>query len=350
MEVLRENICKEEYLQYEEKWLHPKATKSSQSRGRLNFEPPCPIRTEFQRDRDRIVHSKSFRRLKHKTQVFISPTGDHYRTRLTHTLEVTQIARTIARALRLNEDLVEAIALGHDIGHTPFGHAGERVLNELIPEGFHHSKQSLRVVDILEKNGKGLNLTFEVRDGILKHSKGFKNIIPEEEERPATLEGEVVRISDVIAYVNHDLDDALRASLIRENEIPSVVKKVLGTKHSERIDKLVKSVIKETKKKDYEMITMEDDVLNALEELRRFLIERVYFHPFVLREVEKAEKILRDLFNFYIEHEELISSSWTRDEDPIYVKVTDYISGMTDRYAIKKFTELFIPKEWGGVE
>ncbi|MGB9807380.1 MAG: deoxyguanosinetriphosphate triphosphohydrolase [Thermosulfidibacteraceae bacterium] len=337
---------KRDYLIYEDKFLHPKATKSSATRGRLKQEKPCWLRTEFQRDRDRIIHSKSFRRLKHKTQVFIAPAGDHYRTRLTHTLEVAQIARTIARALRLNEDLVEAISLGHDLGHTPFGHAGEKVLNELLTSGFHHAKQSLRVVDILENNGLGLNLTIEVRDGILKHTKGFGPILPSESEKPLTLEAEVVRISDIIAYVNHDLDDALRASLITEDEIPLVVKRVLGCTHSERINTLVASVIKRTIEVDYEYVSIENEVLEALEELRSFLVLRVYNHPFVLREVEKSEKVVRELFYYFMENEASIRSKWVDPEGKPEVKVADYISGMTDRFALKIYTELFVPSGW----
>ena len=340
---------KKSYLEYEEKFLHKRATKSSSTRGRLKKEDPCPLRTEFQRDRDRIVHSKSFRRLKHKTQVFIAPSGDHYRTRLTHTLEVAQIARTIARALRLNEDLVEAISLGHDLGHTPFGHAGEKVLNELLENGFHHSKQSLRVVDHLEKDGMGLNLTLEVRDGILHHSKGFGPILPDPDSRPLTLEAEVVRISDVIAYVNHDLDDALRAGLIRESEIPSIVLRVLGKSHSERINTLVSSVIKSTIKLDYEYIAIDEDVLGALEELRKFLILRVYNHPFVVREVEKSEKIIKDLFYLFLENEELMKTKWFNPSDPLEIRVADYISGMTDRYALKLYSDYFIPSGWGRI-
>ncbi len=346
---MRELEVKKNYLEYEERFLHKKATKSGSTRGRLREEDPCPIRTEFQRDRDRIIHSKSFRRLKHKTQVFIAPGGDHYRTRLTHTLEVAQIARTIARALRLNEDLVEAISLGHDLGHTPFGHAGEKVLNELLRDGFHHARQSLRVVDYLERDGMGLNLTTEVRDGILNHSKGFGPILPDPNNRPLTLEAEVVRISDVIAYVNHDLDDALRAGLISESEIPPIVFRVLGKTHSERINTLVTSVIKRTIEIDYDHIAIDEDILNALEELRRFLALRVYNHPFVVREVEKSEKIIRDLFYLFLENEELIKTKWFNSNDPPEIRVADYISGMTDRYALKLYSDYFIPSGWGKI-
>ena len=334
----------------EEKILSPFAAKSKYSKGRLHPEKECEIRTCFERDRDRIIHSKAFRRLKHKTQVFLAPKGDHYRTRLTHTLEVAQIARTIAKALKLNEDLTEAIALGHDLGHTPFGHAGEEVLNELLPEGFKHNEQSLRVVDILEKNGKGLNLTLEVRDGILNHSKG-KGPVFSEKEKPLTLEAEVVRISDIIAYVNHDTDDAIRAGLITIEDLPEMVKKRLGLSHSERINTLVKSVILTTKEANKKAILIEEKCLDALIALRDFLFEKIYFSPIVRKEFEKAKKILTSLFEFYYKNFEKIE--YFQKASQIFANfpkeriIADYISGMTDRFALYQYFELFIPKPLG---
>jgi len=302
------------------------------------------VRTDFMRDRDRIIHSKAFRRLKHKTQVFISPEGDHYRTRMTHTLEVSQIARTIAKALLLNETLTEAIALGHDLGHTPFGHAGENVLNKKTDGAFKHWKQSLRVVDVIEKDGEGLNLTDQVRDGIVKHSKGRGDIIPKEKNSLAkTLEGQIVRIADIIAYVNHDIDDAIRAGIISKEDIPNEATKTLGSTHSERIATMVKSVIRQTQNIDYEMISMEKGVLQALSELREFLFENVYFSEKVMRELKKAEKVLEELFDYFIEHPDKIKKQFS---DNLKTVVADYISGMTDRYALNIYTELFLPKPW----
>ncbi len=332
----------------EEKILSPFAAKAAKSRGRLRPEPECAIRTCFQRDRDRIIHSKAFRRLKHKTQVFLSPGGDHYRTRLTHTLEVAQIARTMARALKLNEDLTEAIALGHDLGHTPFGHAGEAVLNALHPEGFKHYEQSLRVVDFLEKDGRGLNLTFEVRDGILKHSKGKGPILPSEtQEAPSTLEGQLVRVADIIAYINHDLDDALRAGIIRTQDIPARCIKVLGHKHSTRIDTMVKSLLQYTIKAHDGRLHMAPEVVEAMETLRDFLFERVYEAPVVYKEFSKAKKILRELYEY------LLTEGGIWDKEDIYPPgtsrhrmVCDFIAGMTDRYALALYERLFIPRPW----
>jgi len=334
----------------EEKILSPFAAKAKYSKGRIRPEKECEIRTCFERDRDRIIHSKAFRRLKHKTQVFLAPKGDHYRTRLTHTLEVAQIARTIAKALKLNEDLTEAIALGHDLGHTPFGHAGEEVLNELLPEGFKHNEQSLRVVDVLEKDGKGLNLTLEVRDGILNHSKGRGPILCEK-DKPLTLEAEVVKISDVIAYVNHDIDDAIRAGLITIDDLPEIVKKRLGVSHSERISTLVKSVILTTKEANEKTILMDDKSLEALTILRDFLFEKIYFSPVVRKEFEKAKKILVSLFEFYFKNFEKIEyfqkASKIFPNTPKERIIADYISGMTDRFAIYQYFEFFIPKPHG---
>ncbi len=344
------NIREEKEL-WEEQFLCEQAVKAKYSKGRLFSEEECDIRTCFERDRDRIIHSKAFRRLKHKTQVFLAPRGDHYRTRLTHTLEVSQIARTIAKALRLNETLTEAIALGHDLGHTPFGHAGEEVLNELLPGGFKHSEQSLRVVDFLEKDGRGLNLTFEVRDGILKHSKGMGPILSvSEEEKPATVEAEVVRISDVIAYVNHDVDDAIRAGLITPEDLPEKVKKVLGKTHSERISTLVKSVILTTKEAGIRKILIEEECLSALNLLREFLFEKIYFSPVVRKEFEKAKKVLVSLFEFYYKNfENLEYFQKAKRLFPQESKeriIADYISGMTDRYALYQFFKYFVPRPW----
>lgn len=348
--MLNRNIRKEKE-KLEDELLSPLATKSKASRGRIFPEEECEIRTCFERDRDRILHSKAFRRLKHKTQVFLAPKGDHYRTRLTHTLEVSQIARTIAKALKLNETLTEAIALGHDLGHTPFGHAGEEVLNEILPQGFRHNEQSLRVIDLLEKEGKGLNLTLEVRDGILKHSKGMGPILLENEaERPLSLEAEVVRISDVIAYVNHDIDDALRAGLINFEEIPSIVKEKLGTTHSQRINTLVKEVIYSNQDLKIKKLQLEEKIFLALNELRDFLWKKVYFSPFVRKEFEKAKKILFSLFEFYEKNFENLDyfqkAKKFYPNEPKERIIADYISGMTDRYALSQYLKYFIPKSW----
>ncbi len=302
------------------------------------------VRTAFMRDRDRIIHCKAFRRLKHKTQVFFSPTGDHYRTRMTHTLEVAQIARTIAAALLLNENLTEAIALGHDLGHTPFGHAGEAVLNKRSKRGFKHWIQSLRVVDVLERDGEGLNLTDQVRDGILKHSKGKGPIIPEDPTQlPSTLEGQIVRIADIIAYVNHDIDDAIRAGIISHDDIPKRIADVLGSSHSQRIATMVKSTIKATVNADYRFVLIESDVLQALDELRDFLFERVYYSERVMEEVSKASKVLNDLFDYFMEHPDEIKKRFSNDNETV---VIDYISGMTDRFALNLYSQLFLPKPW----
>ncbi len=304
------------------------------------------VRTDFMRDRDRIIHSKAFRRLKHKTQVFISPGGDHYRTRITHTLEVSQIARTISKALLLNETLTEAIALGHDLGHTPFGHAGEKVLNRKTNGRFKHWKQSLRVVDVIEKDGEGLNLTNQVRDGIVKHSKGRGDIIPKDSNSLAnTLEGQIVRIADIIAYVNHDIDDAIRAGIITDSDIPKDIKNTLGTNHAKRIATMVKSVIKETKNLNYKIVSMEREILEALSSLREFLFENVYFSERVISELNKAEKVLEELFDFFMEHPEKIEKKFSENLETV---VADYISGMTDRFALKLYSELFLPKPWEG--
>lgn len=320
----------------ERKTLSPFATLSSETKGRDFPIEPCFVRTEFQRDRDRITHCKAFRRLMHKTQVFLCPEDDHYRTRLTHTLEVTQIARTIARALFLNEDLTEAIALGHDLGHTPFGHAGEDVLRECFSPDFAHYKQILRVVEKLERDGAGLNLTVEVRDGIVNHTGGHV---------AATLEGRIVKFADRIAYINHDIDDAVRARVLRPCDIPKPLSDVLGKTHSERIDTMVTSVITaSTGKND---ITMEDEVYAATMALRDFMMESVYTNPVAKREEKRAMDLLRKLYEHFVKHPETMPAEYLRDgEDSTERRVCDYISGMTDRYAIKLFEELFVPKEW----
>jgi dGTPase len=333
----------------EKKFLSPCAQLSSASRGRLTPEEACTIRPAFQRDRDRIIHSKSFRRLKHKTQVFLTPHGDHYRTRLTHTLEVAQIARTMAKALCLNEDLTEAIALGHDLGHTPFGHAGEETLNEICPGGFHHAAQSLRVVDLLEREGKGLNLTFEVRDGILKHSKGKGDLIPEDpQEMPCTYEGRLVRIADTIAYINHDLDDALRAGVISVGDIPRDCLEVLGATHGERIDTMVHDILGQARESNPLRIALTSRYLAATIRLRDFLYERVYDQPQVHGDFTKSAKIIRELYAFFLKAPEEFhrEAGGVFSHEPFAQAVTDFIAGMTDRYAFKLYEKIFLPQPW----
>ncbi|MFC2168084.1 deoxyguanosinetriphosphate triphosphohydrolase [Acidobacteriota bacterium] len=330
----------------EEETLSEKAFLSARSKGRNRPEKPHPLRTAFQRDRDRIIHSKSFRRLKHKTQVFLTPYGDHYRTRLTHTLEVSQIARTIAKAVRLNEDLTEAIALGHDLGHTPFGHAGEETLAKLLPHGFSHSAQSLRVVEKLEYEGKGLNLTLEVKDGISKHSKGRGDIISKKKQKmPSTLEGQIVRVSDVIAYVNHDIDDAVRAGVIKDKDIPQNLTKVLGRRHASRIDTMVASVVKTSLKFGLERISLSEDIELAVNSLREFLFEKVYFNPKAKRELEKTEKILTDIYQYVRKHPEDYVKSYP-ERDPFEKRCGDFMAGMTDLFALHLFERLFFPLTW----
>ncbi len=332
----------------EKKLLNEKACLSAQSRGRAMPEDEDEIRTSFQRDRDRIIHSKAFRRLKHKTQVFLAPQGDHYRTRLTHVLEVSQIARTVARALRLNEDLTEAIALGHDLGHTPFGHAGEMILREIHPGGFDHYKQSLRVVDFLERKGRGLNLTHEVRNGIFKHSKGKGLIIPDRKSaRAETLEGQIVRVSDLIAYVNHDLDDALRAEVIKESDIPGAILSVLGDTHAKRIDIMVKDFIYSSLKTDLEELKMSEKLSGAAYKLRDFLYTHVYESPVILNEFKKAKKILRDLYEYYMEHiEEVFTDIPAEKKLNRHRMVCDFIAGMTDSFALMTYERIFLPQQW----
>ncbi|HXF71441.1 MAG TPA: deoxyguanosinetriphosphate triphosphohydrolase [Actinomycetota bacterium] len=316
--------------------LSPRATWSCASKGREREEPPDPLRTCFQRDRDRIVHSKAFRRLKHKTQVFLAPEGDHYRVRLTHTLEVAQIARTAARALRLNEDLVEAIALGHDLGHTPFGHLGEQALTPLLGRPFRHSEQSLRVVDHLEREGRGLNLTWEVRDGIVNH--------PWSMPLPATLEGQVVRYADRIAYVNHDIDDAIRAGVLTEGDLPAGPLHVLGRTHGERIATLVRDLVEASW--DAPEVRLSEGVGRALDELRAFMFERVYLREEVRSEQEKAVGMLRALFRHYLEHPDEIPEEYHRAPGDLPTRVADHVAGMTDRYALRVYERLFLPRGW----
>jgi dGTPase len=329
--------------------LSPHAKLSSETKGRKKKEEECEIRPAYQHDRDSILHSKSFRRLKHKTQVFLAPTGDHYRTRLTHTLEVSQIARTMAKSLRLNEDLTEAIALGHDLGHTSFGHAGESVLNEIFPGGFSHPEQSLRVVDVLGKDGKGLNLTYEVRDGILKHSKGEGEIISNDpSSMPETLEGQLVRIADIIAYVNHDIDDAIRAGLIAYKDLPKECIKVLGDSHARRIGAMVKDVIAVAGKEDGRVVSLSQPFLEATVKLRYFLYKEVYFGKIVYSNFLKASKILKELYNYFLEHEEefIKESGMSNTDDPLERRVCDFIAGMTDRYAFNFYEKIFLPQPW----
>lgn len=321
----------------EELTLSPYACRAVDTRGRDRAEEECDIRTCFQRDTDRIVYSKAFRRLMHKTQVFLQPEGDHYRTRMTHTLEVARIARTIARALALNEDLTEAIALGHDLGHTPFGHAGERVLNQLMPDGFAHYRQSVRVVERLEKNGEGLNLTWEVRNGILCHTKGTP---------AATLEGQVVRLADHIAYINHDIEDALRGGVIYPMDLPLNVSNVLGFTHKERIDTLVRDAIEASMDQDH--ICQSQQVREAMQELKAFMFENVYTNPMAKGEESKAQDMLCRLFEYYRSHPEELPEDFQTIlvEEGTNRAVCDYIAGMTDPFAADQFQRLFIPAGW----
>lgn len=340
---------REQIEQREIKVLAPWAALSSASQGRRIPEEPCSIRTVFQRDRDRIIHSKAFRRLKHKTQVFLSPTGDHYRTRLTHTLEVSQIARTIARALNLNEDLTEAIALGHDLGHTPFGHAGEEVLDQIVPGGFAHHQQSLRVVDLLEKGGKGLNLTLEVRDGIVKHSKGKGDILSRvPAERAMTLEGQVVRVADIIAYISHDLDDAIRGNVISNQDIPTDCLKFLGDRSSKRIDTMVQAVVHGSLKDPSQGLSMEKKVLAAMVHLREFLYHHVYDLGRIHEDFIKARKVISELYQILLLHPELLADQlgYAAEGEITPEKVTDFVAGMTDRYALNLYEKIFLPKPW----
>ena len=339
---------REQIAQIESQILNPFACLSSKSNGRVKPEEDDDIRTCFQRDRDRIIHSKAFRRLKHKTQVFLAPRGDHYRTRLTHVLEVSQIARTIAKALRYNEDLVEAIALGHDLGHTPFGHAGEAILREIHPGGFEHYKQSLRVVDLLEKEGQGLNLTSEVRDGIFKHSKGKGLIFPEDNKwKPITREGQIVRISDIIAYVNHDLDDAIRAGVITKTDVPREVVKIIGEAYSKRIDTMVRDVIHTTISSEHSKISVSSEISQAIYSLRDFLYEKVYESERIISEFNKAKGILSSLYAYYLDHiEDICSVDVPAQKAERHKIVCDFIAGMTDSFALMTYERLFLPQRW----
>ncbi len=324
-----------------EEGLSPHAVKSRLSRGRQISEEPCPVRTAFQRDRDRIIHSKAFRRLKHKTQVFIAPLGDHYVTRLTHTLEVSQIARTVSRALNINEDLTEAIALGHDLGHTPFGHVGEDVLNELYPRGFRHNEQSLRVVDILENDGRGLNLDWEVRDGIVNHSKSRAEVLGEDWGEVSTIEGEVCKLADIVAYINHDIDDAVRAGIITEENLPGPAANTLGHSRRERINTMVCDIIecswavRNGGNLNTPAINMSPEVVGATDILRDFLFKRVYNLSSSLEKSEEAREIIRRLYTYFNEHEDELPVEYRLDGDGTERRVVDYIAGMTDQYAIR---------------
>ncbi|MBI4298062.1 MAG: deoxyguanosinetriphosphate triphosphohydrolase [Chloroflexi bacterium] len=330
-------------LEAREDSLSPFAQRSRLTKGRLHPEPPPPTRTQFQRDRDRILYSNSFRRLKHKTQVFIAPLGDHYVTRLTHTLEVSQIARSIARALNLNEDLAEAIALGHDLGHTPFGHIGEEVLNELLPGGFHHNEQSLRVVDLLEKDGRGLNLTWEVRDGILRHSKGRYDVLGSAEDRPATLEGQTCRLADSIAYINHDISDALRADVIRPSDLPASAVALLGETPSRRIDTMVRDSIEASWERP--AIALSPPTLKAAEELQAFLFQRVYDASAATPDARQAREVVRKLYSHFLDHPQAIPAEFPAfSGERLERRAIDYVSGMTDGFALRLAGELGLPK------
>ena len=330
---------REKNEQIEMKMLSPYAKKSCMSMGRDREEPQCDLRTVFQRDRDRIIHCKAFRRLKHKTQVFLAPMGDHYRTRLTHTLEVSQIARTISKSLDLNEDLTEAIALGHDLGHTPFGHAGERTLNRVCSKGFVHSKQSIRVVEVLENDGKGLNLTKEVRDGILNHRTSG---------HPCTLEGCVVRLSDKIAYINHDIDDAIRGKIICEKDIPKIYTDILGDSTKKRLDTLVHDIVKNSINKPE--IVMSEEIEKAMLGLRQYMFENVYTNSEAKKEEVKANEMLELLFDYYLKHTDRLPHEFKylinqcgEDEEQV---VCDYIAGMSDQYSVATFQKIFVPSSW----
>lgn len=331
--TIRENL-----EQWEKEYLSPYASFSMDSKGRQKEEEQCDIRPVFQRDRDRIIHCKAFRRLKDKTQVFLTPEGDHYRTRLTHTLEVSQNARTIAKALKLNEDLVEAIALGHDLGHTPFGHAGERALNDVCPLGFEHSQQSVRTVERLEKNGQGLNLTFEVRDGILNHQTSGK---------PHTLEGKVVRLSDKIAYIHHDMDDAVRAGILTEMDVPAEIRKVLGSTPGERLDCFIHDIV--TNSMNQPDIIMSEPVAAAMRDIRKFMFENVYVNPVAKGEEKKAEVLMSTLYTHFMKHQDDMPEEFLNlisEGEPKEQVVCDYVGAMSDRFAISLYESIFIPKSW----
>ena len=338
--MMEHKLIRENQEQWEREYLSPYASLSCESRGRDRYETPCDIRPIYQRDRDRILHSKAFRRLKDKTQVFLTPNGDHYRTRLTHTLEVSQNARTIAKALRLNEDLVEAIALGHDLGHTPFGHAGERALDEICPYPFEHSEQSVRLVELLEKDGRGLNLSFEVRDGIRNHQTAGV---------PATLEGKIVRLSDKIAYIHHDMDDAIRGNILQEKDIPVEIRQVLGENIKERLNHMIHDIVIHSQGKPD--IMMSEDVWNAMMKLRKFLFVEVYENEAVRREEQKAILLVQTLYKHYLEHIDLLPKDYLKflnEGTPKEVVVCDYIASMSDKFAIATFESFYIPQSWQG--
>ncbi len=344
---------REDFEEREKSFISPFGVLAAESRGRRREEEPCPVRTIFQQDRDRIVFSNAFRRLKHKTQVFLSPLGDHYRTRLTHTLEVAEVARTISRAMRLNEDLAEAIALGHDLGHTPFGHSGEAALKEVYSAEFRHSDQSLRVVDVLERNGQGLNLSWEVRDGILKHSKGFGDIIPADPgAMAATLEGRIVRFADIIAYLNHDLDDAVRSGVISGAQVPNSCVKILGDNHAQRSTTMIRDLIYSSRVVNENLeLSFSGEVFDAMSDLRLFLYENVYRSKPVHSEFVKSKKIISEIFTYFLNHPEqlrirlagleMVSAYY--NSDPEERIICDYIASMTDRYLLSLYSEIFIP-------
>ena len=341
---------RERYQKIEENTLSDYAALSSRSKGRKRYEEPCSIRTPYQRDRDRIIHCKAFRRMKHKTQVFLSPTNDHYRTRLTHVIEVSQIARTISRALLLNEDLTEAVALGHDLGHTPFGHAGEAALNEIYPGGFKHVIHSVRVVEILERDGEGLNLTHEVLDGIAKHSKGM-GPLDNPKYRAETMEGQVVRISDLVAYANHDLDDAVRSGIITINDVPAKYLDVLGKTGSQRINRMVTDIVSETNRTGEKKVVISPEVEEAMVGLREYLFNTVYMNEKIRRTFEMAQKVIKELYQYFTENEEHFWKLYPKKrEEGITTEraVCDFIAGMTDSYALSMYERLFVPKRWEG--
>lgn len=331
---------RESLEQWEKEYLSPYAMLSMNSKGRMKEEEQCDIRPVFQRDRDRILHSKAFRRLKDKTQVFLTPEGDHYRTRLTHTLEVSQTARTIAKALQLNEDLAEAIALGHDLGHTPFGHAGERALNRVCTYGFKHNEQSVRTVDLLEKDGQGINLTREVRDGILNHQTS---------SMPSTLEGKIVRLSDKIAYIHHDMDDAIRGGILKESDVPKEICSVIGDSCGKRLDFFIHDIV--TNSRDRDDICMSKETEEAMQDMRKFMFMNVYKNPVAKSEEGKAENLIVTLYEYYMDHTELLPEFLQKlyiSGEPIERIVCDYIGAMTDRFAIAQYQEIYIPKTWHG--
>ena len=330
--------AKRRTYEIEKQFLSPYAQFSKKTRGRERKEEPCDLRTDFQRDRDRIIYSKAFLRLKNKTQVFFSPEGDHFRTRMTHTIDVSQIARSIARSLALNEDLAEAIALGHDLGHTPFGHAGERVLDSLSPHGFAHNEQSLRVVDVLEKDGKGLNLTYEVRDGILNHKKSGN---------PVTLEGKAVSLADRIAYVNHDIEDAIRAGLLKENELPKDAIRVLGNSSRERINTMITSIYATSEGKN--TVALGEEEAEALENLRSFMFEKVYITDLSRKEEDRARRMIYAMFDYFSKNKDKLPPFYLSllERFPLEQVLCDYLSSMTDKFAVAVFDNIFIPHSWG---